>query len=95
MSADTSNNLYYNYATDASLDSNVSVFIANTLGNFYKYKPTLSSGAILGGGTLNPFSNVDFAGISRSSNGDIGYLQSTGRAKNYFLINHGHRPFFK
>jgi len=95
ISADTSNNLYYNYSTDALLDSNVSVFISNTLGNFYKYKPTLSSGAILKGGTANPFSGVDFAGITRPANGDVGYLQSTGRGKNYLLINHGHRPFFK
>lgn len=95
MSADTSNNLYYNYATNASLDSNVSVFITNTLGNFYKYKPTLSSGAVLGGGTLNPFSNVDFAGIARPSNGDVGYLESTGRAKNYLLIRRGHVQFFR
>lgn len=59
---DTSNNKYYVSATQGQLDSLTSAYV-NFYGSFPGYKPTTLSPGILGTGTTNPYTSVDYYGL--------------------------------
>ena len=70
---DTSKCKYFASATLAQLDS-TTTFYSNISGNFPLWKPMVGSLA-RNAGESNPFTSVDYLGVSRPANGDIGYLQ--------------------
>jgi hypothetical protein len=93
FSVDVTNNVYFNSATEAFIDS-TTTFITNILGSFPKYIPTASSLGILHLATVNPLSNIDFAGVIRGTQGDIGYRQYMPGNSNVLLFKIGLNPKF-